>query len=352
MARMGRWFKREDVFEVTEETGVTAFDLVDKHLLLVSSTVDVEAVQALLRDRVVECDLAGSGEVQLSENATLTGPYQLTMEDAVDAGVPMPWTVVYALEAPVQREDPPARGSDDRDGFAHGFPDGLPWREEGEALHLLVALARRLSGAVRMAGSLEVVQPDPERAVDLHLHAPYWVNPDVLHGVLTRIFPYAHLAIEGQEWSGPPEAAYDGTAVAEETAFDPLTPAELALLHDKADKYDIDALATDQLDAYAIIGEVTRGGQDGLVELLVHVAEGTEPVVADQEWAEKPFITYEVRWLPPEPAERERRVLKAGFVGARERAKPVVAALMRAVVEVTGGVVTDEDGFAVDRYSL
>jgi hypothetical protein len=352
MARMGRWFKREDVFEVTEETGVTAFDLVDKHLLLVSSTVDVQAVQALLRDRVGECDLVETGEVQLSENAVLTGPYQLTMEDAVDAGVPMPWTVVYSLEAPVQREDPAPRGSDDRDGFAHAFPDGLPWREEGDALHLLVALARRLRGAVRMAGSLELVQPDPERAVDLHLHSPYWVNPDVLHGVLVRIFPHAHLAIEGHEWPGPPEAAYDGSAVAEETAFDPLTANELIQLHAKADKYDIDALSTDQLDAYAIIGEITRGGGDGLVELLVHVAEGTEPVVADQEWASKAFITYEARWLPNDPTERERRMSDDSFVRSRERAKPVVAALMRAVVEVTGGVVTDEDGFAVDRYSL
>jgi hypothetical protein len=352
MARMGRWFKREDVFEATEETGVTAFDLIDKHLLLVSSTVDVQAVQALLRDIVGECDLAGTGEVRLSENVVLSGPYQLTMEDAVDAGVPMPWTVVYSLEAPYQREDPPPRGSDDRDGFAHAFPDGLPWREEGAALHLLVAIARRLHGAVRMAGTLDVVQPDPERAVDLHLHSPYWVNPDVLHGVLTRIFPHAHLAIEGHEWAGPPESAYDGTAVAEETAWDPLTPAELAMLHEKADTFDIDALSTDQLDAYAIIGEITRGGQDGLVELLVHVAEGTEPVVADQDWASKAFITYEARWLPADPAERERRLSDDAFVRSRERAKPVVAALMRAVVEVTGGVVTDEDGFAVDRYAL
>jgi hypothetical protein len=352
MARKGRWFKREDVFEVTEETGVTAFDLVNQHLLLVSSTVDVQAVQALLWDRLGPCDLAGTGEARLADGVVLAGPYQLTMEDAVDAGVPMPWTVVYSLDAPVEREDPPRRGADDRDGFAHAFPDGLPWRDEGQALHLLVAMARRLRGAVRMAGSLEVIQPDPDRAVDLHLHSPYWVNPDVLHGVLTRIFPYAHLAIEGQEWAGPSEAAYDGSAVAEETAFDPLTPDELAQLHSKADKYDIRALSTDQLDAYAIIGEITRGGHDGLVELLVHVAEGTEPVVADQEWAGKAFITYEARWLPPDPAERERRALSAGFVGSRERAKPVVAALMRAVVEVTGGVVTDEDGFAVDRYSL
>ena len=111
------------------------------------------------------------------------GPFVLSMEEAVDAAVPMPWTVAYVLDAPVEREDPPLPGLDDRDGFTYAFPDGLPWREEGRGLQLLVSLARRLHGVVRTAGSLELIQPDPARAVDYRVHAPCWLEPDVLLGV-------------------------------------------------------------------------------------------------------------------------------------------------------------------------
>jgi hypothetical protein len=339
----------EPLAEVVEE-GIAVQDLAVCHLLLVPTTVDIETVDIAFRDRLPDSDLFGTGEIALGPRSRVTGPYELSMEDAVDAGVPMPWTVCYCLDAPVEREDPPIPGVDDRDGFAYAFPDGLPWQDEGQALQLLVDLARRLRGAVRVAGSLELIQPDPDRAVDYIIHSPTWLDPEVLLGVVSRELPGAILAVEGQDWAGPPDEAYSGEAVMADTADDPLTPQELHELHASADNVDMAMLSeTDVIDAFAIVGDL---GWDGIVEVLVHLTDPDEPSVVEQPWADDDLVTYEVRWQCPDPAERENRYPSEAFLASRARVAPIVTATTRAIVEATGGVVLDEDGFSVDRYTL
>jgi len=339
----------EPLVEVVED-GIAVSDLAVRHLLLVPSTVDIETVDIAFRDRLPDTDLFGTGEIFLGRHSRISGPYELSMEDAVDAGVPMPWTVCYCLEAPFEREDPPIPGVDDRDGFAQAFPEGLPWRDEGRALHLLVDLARRLRGAVRVAGSLDLIQPDPDRAVDFVIHSPTWLDPDVLLGVVSRELPGAILAVEGEDWAGPPDAAYSGEAVRADTAHDPLTPQELHQLHASADNVDMTRLSeADVIDAFAIVGDV---GWDGVIEVLVHLTDPDEPSVMEQPWAQDDLVTYEVRWQCPDPAERENHYPSDAFVASRSRVAPIVIATTRAIVEASGGVVLDEDGFSIDRYTL
>jgi hypothetical protein len=324
----------------------------DAHLLLVPSTVSVQDVGELVRARVRGSMMGQTGAVRLGRHSRLLGPFELSMEDAVDAAVPMPWTVSYAFQAPVEREDPPPAGVDDRDGFAHAFPDGLPWREEGRGLHLLVALARRLQGAVRVAGG-RLITPDPERAVDVVVHSPFWLEPEVLAKIVTRPLPTARLAVEGEEWEGPPPEVYSGAVIRQHLPGNPEDTAELMALQALADEHDLATLRQEEvIDGYALVGEVGPYGQDGAVEVLVHVGDPDEPSVAEQEWASSPFVTYEVRWSCPEPDERERRTPSASYLEARERVRPVVSGVARAVVEAAAGVVTDEDGFWVDRYAL
>jgi hypothetical protein len=334
---------------------VEASTLVDHHLLLVPSTVYVEDVDALISSRLQGARLIEDGEVQLGRHCRLSGPYELSMEDAVAAAVPMPWTACYDLDAPVDREDPPLPGADDRDGFAFAFPDGLPWRDEGRALHLLVSLARRLDGAVRTAGSLQLILPDPDRAVDFSAHSPDWLEPAVLLGVVSRELASVRLAAGGgtRDWTGPADTAYSGEATEAETRGDPLSPEDLEALHVAADDTDLQVLADGlALDAYALVADLGPGGRDGAAEILVRIGEDDEPSVAGLPWAAEPFISYEVRWVSPDPLERERRVPSADYLAARERVAPVIAAVTRAVVEAAHGVVTDEDGFPVDRYAL
>ena len=329
--------------------------LVDRHLLLVPSTVYVEDVDALLSSRIRHARLFEDGEVQLGRHCRLSGPHLLDLETAVAAAVPMPWTVCYDLDAPVDREDPPLPGMDDRDGFAFAFPDGLPWRDEGRALHLLVSLARRLDGAVRTAGSLQLILPDPDRAVDHLVHSPEWLDPEVLLRVVSWVLPSARLAAGtlGREWSGPSDTVYTGEAVQQETQDDPLTVEELDELHVAADDTDLQVMAEGlRLDAYALVAELGPGGRDGAAEVLVRIGEADEPAVGDLPWAAEPFISYEIRWVSPDPLERERRVPSASYLASRARVAPVITDLARVLVEAAGGVVTDEDGFPVDRYAL
>jgi hypothetical protein len=330
-----------------------AVELSVMHLLLVPSTVHPDDVGDLVRARVPASDLGSTGCAALGRHSRLSGPYELSMEEAVDAAVPMPWTVVYALGAPIEREDPPLPGLDDRDGFASAFPQGLPWREEGRTLQLLVAMARRMHGAVRIVGGSGLIQPDPDRAVDVIVHSPFWLDPDVLLGVVQRALPTARLEIEGADWTGPSDDAYSGAVVAEYLAEHPLSTQELADLHHLADRRDMQALAgEDVIDGFAIAGELGPHGGDGAVEVLVHVGREREPAVAGHPWADSPFVTYEVRWASTAWEERERRLPSAGYLASRARVQPVVRAVARVIVEATGGVVTDEDGFWLDRYAL
>ena len=334
----------------TDEPSLPARDLVDQHLLLVPSTVGVEEVDYLIRARLSGCDLAGTGEVRLGRHSRITGPYTLTMEGAVDAAVPMPWTVCYALQAPVEREGPAAPGTDDRDGFASAFPAGLPWRDEGRALQLLVALARRLGGAVRTAGSLEVIQPDPDRAVDHTVHSPYWLDPEVLLGVVSRVVPGAYLDVAVLPWHGPSDDVYSGLLPGAETEAHRLPSAQLEALHAAADEDDLDTLAgAAVLDGYAVVAPLDP---HGMVQVGVRAGDPDDPAVAGESWIDRPFVSYEVRWLCPDPRDRERRGPPEAYLIARSRVVPLVSAIARAVVEAASGLVTDEDGFWLDRYGL
>lgn len=329
----------------------TLQQLRDHHLLLVPTTVSAEEVAWLVRSRVPRGDLAREGEVALGRHSRLIGPFELVMEEAVDAAVPMPWTVVYALEAPVEREDPPFPGLDDRDGFAYAFPNGLPWREEGRGVHLLMALARRLHGAVRVSDG-ELIQPDPERAVDFIVRSPYWLEPEMLRGIVSRVLPEAQLALEGPMWTGPPADVYSGLAFRAETAHDPLDAEELEYLHAQADAYDLEVLAGDEaIDSFSVVGPF-GSGRSGAVEVRVHVSPAPEPSVLEEDWADGPYVVYEIRWSCPDSAQRESRVPQPEFLEARAEAVPAVIAVTRVIVEATSGIVTDEDGFWVDRYLL
>lgn len=355
MATVGRWRRRgagdAERFDPEVVTALRA-----AHLLLVPTTMSAHEVGDLLRARVPKAgNLASDGEVQLGRLSRLSGPYVLSVEDAVAAGVPMPWTVAYALEAPVEREDPPLPGVDDRDGFAHAFPQGLPWREEGRALQLLVAMARRVGGAVRVGGGDAMIQPDPQRAVDHVVHSPFWVEPEVLRGVISRQVPTARLAAEGEQWQGPAEASYTGALILSDIAREVVDDTGTVARHARGAQVEMQALgAPDLVDAYAVIAPLGPGGHHGAVEVLVHVAEPEEPAAFHEDWGSRPFVTYEVRWLCAEhdAFERERRTPAERFLAVRERVAPVVLAVTREVIEATSGIVTDEDGFWLDRYRL
>ncbi|PPK98023.1 hypothetical protein CLV92_102175 [Kineococcus xinjiangensis] len=314
MGVLGQWWRRPG-----GGRRLTASELAGAHLLLLPSDVPQAEVSAAVRCRCPDAP-SRSGALVLSEDgpALLHPALDLSPRAAARAGVTGPWRRALALAVPPQREATHPLGPD-RDGLHRAFPAGLPTGSEAEGLRLLLGLARRFGGAVRIAGSGEVLEPDPLRAVDHLVRTTTWLEPEDLLEALGDLLPDAEAAR-----SGDLEELVDGGPV-------PLDVDHLV------DLGDADA------DAGGPVPEpyVVSAALDGIdVLLLVHPEEEmTVPAPADAATT----TTYEVRWdstdggarLAEEPDERHR--------AERARAQAVVARVSAAVLDRTGGIILDED---------
>jgi hypothetical protein len=319
------------------------------HLLLLPDATDPYDVEALVRTRHPEAEDSGDGTLRLGRHTRLTGPLVLDAAATAAARLPARTGLVYTVQSPREREDPPIPGTTDPDGLYRAFADGMPVRAERRAVDLALALARRLGGAVRAHPSAVVMRPDPEANVDVLVHAPYWLEPETVLSVVAAEHPGARLAIEGEQWMGPPAGVVDDP---EDEAARALPADYRVALHARADRFDAEAMAAeDVLDAYAVVLDVDDAGRDGVVEVLVHVAEEPVPALTGLEWGGR-AVTYEVRWAAPDEAQAQLEAPGGAFVAARRRAGVLIGQVARLLVEATDGVPVDADGFLLDRYSL
>ena len=329
------------------------------HLLLLPDSVGSDAVDTLVGQRVDDSRLLDAGRARLGRRSAISGPFYLDDDAAVVAQVPRPWSLVYSLEAPVERDVAAFADINDpvqRAWWMRMFPSGKPFREEGDAIELAFALARRLDGAVRVAGSAVVVQPDPRRLVDLVVWSPYWLEPGRLLDLLTPVLPGASIDIGGQPWTGP------GPVDPEPWSLDPLDLASLDVVH---------ALDDERRTAAAVVG----AANDARVLARPDVVDGFE-VRADDSlrvgqmhedlvpaWVRSriadhlprpydPVVTFSLGWQPDDPAQLEAEQPHYLFRLQRERIRPRLRVAARVIAEVTSGVVTDADGFEVDRLTL
>lgn len=342
-------------------------DLDQAHLLALPSGHGPEAVEILATSRfpraawetppaappavgtrMPRATPAHSRVLRLSRLSTLAGPYAFDRGLATELGLPVPGGTAYLLHAPVERGAPPFPGAGDRDGLARAFPDGLPVRDELRVLEWLVAVARRLAGAVRTAagpGGREpvVLAPDPAAAVDLTVWSQYWLEPDDALSVMRLALPRAYLNLPKATWQGPaePAGAVPGT--------EPLTEDQRHYLHAEADAYDAQMLAEPPpMQTYGLLADLDL---DGFVALEIG-PEDPPPVVAGLPWAADGAVAYRVRWEPVDETELEMERPSFAHRVARGRAAPLVVAVARAVHGKVGGEVTDAMGFVVHPADL
>ncbi len=287
----------------------TAF-LAGRHLLLVPTVVPVDQVDALVRCWYPASDLAGTGTADLGGAAGLHGPHELSMEAAVVAEVPTPWSVAYDLEV-----DPSPRGRTEPvrrpDGLHRCFPDGLPTGAELAGLELLLALARRLGGAVRPVGAGEALVPEVAAAVETRVISPTWVRVADVSAVVAQQGGGVEVAVEGR--TGPEALARpDGTPF---VVYLPL-------------------------------------GAAGAVVVEGAVAVQPEPAVAGEAFGAGPMAVYDVRWQAPDEQWHLDEHLEGVALACRERARGPVGAITRTLAEIGGGVVVDADGFLVERHQV
>ncbi len=353
MALFGRWRPDEEP---------TLEQLRGWHLLLLPSEVTAERVGALVACRFPDARLADEGRARLGRRSTVSGPHLLEPDELDELRVPAPWSVAYALE--VDREPDPAAFDDIADPtlrawWMRAFPQGKPFREEGDAVDLALALARRFGGVLRVSGSNCVLRPDSERLLDLTVWSGYWLEPERLLTLLSSVLPGARLDHAGNPRRVP--GPHPGNELTP-WSVDPLDPlrmeleqalgqVDLAALHQASDQHDAAALQRGGvLDGFAIsaAGDLTvEAIQEDAVPTWVRDRVGHQLLLSGD-----PAVTFVVRWMPQDLLSLESEDPPYGFRLDRERVRSRVRAAAVAIAEATAGVISDSAGFEVDRYTL
>ncbi|GAA4622127.1 hypothetical protein [Cellulomonas oligotrophica] len=322
----------------------------------------VPAVTAALGIRAVK---ASARALRLGRAATLVGPWATTAEDAVAVGLPASTTVVWVLDCPVERGEKPWPGGD-RDGLKRAFPDGMPVRGEERYLQWLVAVARRLRGAIRTSTGA-VLTPDPDAATDLTVLADHWVEPAEVLEVVQRVHAGAYLSEpDADGWRGPssgvgrdsqgavggsPEAGGSGlrAALEEHGVAD---EDERRRLYAEAAAFDEHMLQNPPpSEGFGVLVDL---GVDGMLAVEVAAAEPQllPPLIAELPWAADGVVAYRVRWEPFSIEEIEAEKPSFEHRVARSRSAPKIQAIAKAVHGLVGGEIADEADFLVHPDDL
>jgi len=279
------------------------------HVLIADAHTEPTDVFTLIRNVRPRIDVdADTGTVHLSRHSRLEGPIALSEQDCAQLGCE-PDSVVFALWGPTDREATPPVGDGPLDTF---FPRGLPVKEEERNIDLLMALARRLHGSVRLAGDTSAprtVTPDPDQHPVYTVFSSYWLDPGVCADTVRQVMP----DVQSHE-----QFTLDASTIA---ADEPIL-----------------------LDGYSVTATLAAG-PDYPAEVVVLVEDRLPPAV--DQYAQAPLISYLVRWISPdsmgdpqvEPHVRSQVVVEL------ER---IAGALMRA----TAGIGIDADGFLVTESQL
>jgi hypothetical protein len=328
------------------------------HLVLMPSDTDPELVDRMVRFRSRHARLLETGSGWLGRGSSITGPHTLTAQDAEALHVPDHWQLAYAVHTPVERDPRALEDIGDpqlRAWWMRMFPTGKPFREEGEAVDLAIALARHTGGAFRPAGATFTIVPDPQRGVCLTIWSTVPLGPDAMLLVVQPAMRSPRLQGEERpDWRVGPTTT-DGqpwTVDVDDPATldvaEALSPERLAEIERISRHHDAYAMAHDEgLDGYAITGL-----DDVLLEAI---AEDAVPPWVEQRLGSEPtdrVVTFSVRWTPASLTLLEAEELSPILRRERERARERVRAVALAVVEAVSGVITDDEGFEVDRYSL
>lgn len=258
------------------------------HLILLDAEVTPDDVEALARSHYPHAGWVDTDTIALEYEVQLTGPWEVPPEVAAQLGAPG-WVVqAVVVLCPQDRlgEVPEAlRGVDE---IADAYPYASPQGVELETLLFARAAARRLAGALHLAGTAVTLQPDPNESIDLVVYAPTYLRGDQALAII-------------------PEGTLDGMT---RRTWSVSLPAPV-----------------------------------GSIQVTTNLHPVTPIVLTAFEWAGLSVRGYEVRWHAPEEwlgrelarSERETRTEVAG----------AIETIAARIAELTKGVCVDDDGFLV-----
>lgn len=275
------------------------------HILAVSGEVGQADVQALAASYFPQLFPQDEYTFATSEVLSISGAYELT--DEVRRSLDIPAWAELAFVAHV----PPDRGGALPDDLAgvdpiwDAYSDALPQGEEARAIAFLRAAARRLGGALVLAGGVVVV-PDPDETPDLTVYSPIWLDPDALDARLAGVFA-EHRSSLGD-----------------------------------ADTYELPSDVV--LDAYNIYTPIAGG----VVSVDVQAEEFVPASIAAFDWASDGCVAYAVRFAPEDEEAFGRGSLSVRQRRERSAAARLIEQACRAILDVAPGVVADVDGFLLE----
>lgn len=290
------------------------------HLLLLADDVDADEVEALVTSIVVDsrwttpATASMPGVLDLLPDvtdrharATLTGPWSVAAARGA-LGLPAWSATAFVVDVDPDRSvaaPPLPHGYGPLlDAFGTHHPQGL----ERQVLDVVHACARRLAGALRVTGGA-VIEPDPDSAVDMSVHAPLWLDPDALAHVLAPALPGVEVLLGVEETLARGE----------------------------------------ELDGYGA-SWATGGPEGDHVLIEVEAAEVMAPTLRFLPWTSGGVISYHLRWLEggePTPDGTSRAALRR-----RREARRAIARAALALMAAVDGAVLDEDGFLLDPDQL
>ena len=274
------------------------------HVLAVPARVSPQEFEILVRSRFIDVWRQDEYTLAVSADTSFSGRYEIEAVARAEMGLPGWANGAFVAHVP------PCRG-DALPGFLAGidpvmdaYTDGVPDGSEMAAIQFFMACARRLGGAVALAGGAVVV-PNPALAPHLTLYSPIWLDPDAL---VTRIEPV-------------------------------LGPLRTSL--QDADRHNLPDEVMTRYGAYT-----TAPGD--FIEIRVEDDEMLPASVAAFDWAQGGAVSYQLRYFPKAEVDYSRDVLDERQLAATDEAAHAIAKACRALQEVAPGAVADDDGFLVD----
>ena len=258
------------------------------HLILLDAEVTPEDVEALARSHYPHAGWVDTDTIALEHEVSLTGPWAVPAKIAAQLGAPGWVAQAVVVLCPQERlgEVPESlRGVDE---IADAYPYATPQGIELETLQFARAAARRLAGALHLAGTAVTIQPDSDESIDLVVYAPIYLRGD-----------QALALVSGGDLDGMTRKTWS----------------------------------------------ISLPARAGAIQVMANLHPVAPIVLAAFEWAGLSVRGYEVRWHAPEDwlgreltrAEREVRTEVAG----------AIETIAGRIAELTNGVCVDDDGFLV-----
>lgn len=312
------------------------------HLLLLSSEVEPDEVEALAVSVWEDAGWSGPGMLRLGGQAALQGPWLVDTDVRRALGTAADLTQAWVLICPATRGPAPTPEIIERDEWARAFPEGMPAGVEYRVLLSLRRMARRLAGAIRASGSGQVITPDPDSAVSLTVYSPRWVLPDDLLGVLRPVFP----TVMDSRDVGPAEPRRPTRREVQRISamVDGRVDLPEEVLRSIEESRRRAAEEPQVVDGYALVAPVGNRSQ---VLIEVRQVPTVPQALRWETWSNGVVVEYRLRWQPDgELAPLQSPLTRTARLERLRSARDIEEAA-GLVFSVVGGSVVDEDDFLV-----